>query len=91
MRSTQSPLTTKTHTTLHSVCPVSLFAEECDYVIAKATPRLSRSQVVSSTKSDSVNSTVEELSDIRTSQGMFFEREEDEMIKCEWLMVVRKG
>lgn len=59
--------------------------EECDYIIAKAKPRLSRSQVVSSDKSDSSNRTVEELSDIRTSQGMFFERGEDEMIKCKQL------
>lgn len=43
---------------------------------------MKRSQVVSSDKSDNSNRTVEELSDIRTSQGMFFERGEDEMIKC---------
>jgi prolyl 4-hydroxylase len=58
-------------------------AEECDYIINKATPRLHRSQVVSSEKSDNINKTVEELSDVRTSQGMFFERGEDDMIKCE--------
>ena len=56
-------------------------AEECDYIIAKATPRLHRSQVVSSEKSDNKNGTVEELSDIRTSAGMFFARGEDEIVK----------
>jgi prolyl 4-hydroxylase len=57
--------------------------EECDAIIAKATPRLQRSHVVSSDKSDKKHSTVEELSDIRTSQGMFFERGEDDLIRCE--------
>lgn len=58
-------------------------AEECDYIIEQATPRLKRSQVVAAAQSDKKNGTVEELSDIRTSAGMFFARGENDVVKCE--------
>lgn len=51
-------------------------ADECDYVINKATPRLARSGVV-----DEGGEGKDAISDVRTSNGMFFERGEDPIIQ----------
>lgn len=56
---------------------LGLPAEECDYLVLKAEKRLERSGVVDT---GSGNSTV---SDIRTSDGMFFDRGEDAIIEGE--------
>ena len=50
---------------------VSPHAEECDHLVAKAGPRLTRSGVVDADKQGG-----EPFSDIRTSSGMFFDRGE---------------
>jgi hypothetical protein len=61
-------------------------AEECDHLVGKATPRLRRSGVVADKGGD-------DISDIRTSYGMFFEREEDVVVAAverklsEWTLI----
>ncbi|PSC76370.1 Prolyl 4-hydroxylase subunit alpha-2 [Micractinium conductrix] len=65
-----------------------LSEEECDHLVNKAEPRLTRSGVV-----DTDNPSNEGISDIRTSYGMFFDRYEDDMIKSieeklsEWTLI----
>lgn len=62
--------------------------EECDHLVSKAEPRLTRSGVV-----DVDNPSNEGISDIRTSYGMFFDRQEDEVISyvekklSEWSLI----
>lgn len=56
--------------------------EECDQIISLAAPRLQPSNVVEASKSDATNTTQQEPSKIRTSDGMFFERGENEVIKA---------
>jgi prolyl 4-hydroxylase len=51
-------------------------AEECDYIIKLAGPRLTRSGVVSNEKTGST-----EINDVRTSYGAFLERGEDDVVK----------
>jgi hypothetical protein len=58
-------------------------AEECDSIMKLAEPRLQRSNVVSAAKSDATHSTTTEMSKIRTSDGMFFSRGENEVLKGE--------
>ena len=53
------------------------FSEECDKLRAKALDRLTRSGVVEQKSGGS------EVSDIRTSDGMFFSRAEDPLIEGE--------
>ncbi|GIL57151.1 hypothetical protein Vafri_12453 [Volvox africanus] len=53
-----------------------LTPEECDYIRMKAEKRLERSGVVDSASGSSV------VSDIRTSDGMFFERGEDAILEA---------
>lgn len=53
----------------------SLYTEECDYLRMKAEKRLERSGVVDTATGAPV------VSDIRTSDGMFFERGEDAIIE----------
>lgn len=48
--------------------------EECDHLIAKATPSMTKSSVVNSDTGESEDSTV------RTSSGTFFSRKEDDVI-----------
>jgi prolyl 4-hydroxylase len=63
-----------------------LSEEECDYLVKKATPRLARSGVVEEGGGDGI-------SDVRTSNGMFFERAEDKTIEeielrlSEWALI----
>jgi prolyl 4-hydroxylase len=63
-----------------------LSEEECDYLIKLATPRLTRSGVVEEGGGDGI-------SDIRTSNGMFFERAETKEIEeierrlSEWALI----
>ncbi|MGC1878663.1 MAG: 2OG-Fe(II) oxygenase [Rhabdochlamydiaceae bacterium] len=47
---------------------------ECDHIIAKARPELKRSTVVSAVNNDG------EISDVRTSKGMFFSRNSQDII-----------
>lgn len=49
--------------------------EECDHLIQKATPRLERSEVTDEHDESGV------VSDIRTSWGMFIDKEDDEVVK----------
>ncbi|KAI7835426.1 hypothetical protein COHA_010673 [Chlorella ohadii] len=62
--------------------------EECDHLVAKAGPRLTRSGVVDTEKGGG-----ESFSDIRTSSGMFFDRGEDATIReierrlSEWSLI----
>ncbi|GAB4820202.1 hypothetical protein N2152v2_007248 [Parachlorella kessleri] len=49
--------------------------EECDHIVGKAEPRLQRSGVVDTSSGGS------EVSEIRTSSGMFFSRGEDAVIQ----------
>eukprot|EP00887_Chlorella_sp_A99_P007247 scaffold2.g7247.t1 len=49
---------------------------ECDHLVRAAQPRLARSGVVNADTGGS------DVSDIRTSRGMFFDRGEDEVIKA---------
>lgn len=58
-----------------SLLAPSVSAEEINHLIEKAKPKLRRSGVVSV---DSVDKS--QLSDIRTSKGMFFNRGADEFI-----------
>jgi hypothetical protein len=59
-------------------------AEECDAIVDAAEPRLQHSSVVAAAKSDAApnaaHKTVTELNKIRTSDGMFFVREESPLI-----------
>lgn len=65
-----------------------LTEEECDHMVSKAGPRLSRSGVV-----DVDQPNHETVSNIRTSYGMFFERGEDAVIRgveqrlSEWSLI----
>ncbi|EFN51227.1 hypothetical protein CHLNCDRAFT_28161 [Chlorella variabilis] len=65
-----------------------LTEEECDHMMTKAGPRLTRSGVV-----DVDNPGGESVSDIRTSYGMFFDRGEDEVVReverrlSEWSLI----
>jgi hypothetical protein len=58
--------------------PLSI-SEECDYIRLKAEKRLERSGVVDSGNGGS------QVSDIRTSDGMFFSRAEDTILEGETL------
>lgn len=64
-----------------------LTPEECDWIVDHAKPRLSRSSVVDSATGGG------EISDVRTSSGMFFSRAESDVIAAveeriaQWTMV----
>ena len=55
-----------------------LTEEECDHIVSLAEPRLQRSGVVNTDTGGS------EVSEIRTSQGVFLERNEDPIIAGGW-------
>lgn len=71
-----APRVSTLHTHMH--------AAECDQIVAASTPRLERSSVVAAAKSDAANTTKLEESNIRTSWGMFYAREENALIKSEF-------
>jgi hypothetical protein len=63
--------------------------DECDKIIALAAPRLQRSVIVEADKSDKANTTKMAPSKIRTSDGMFFARGENDVVKGKSSCLVR--